>query len=160
MSFSKGFFQSGGESVDAMARARFREDYMAELARARSKGYTEEHDHEHGPQHLLDWATEYVYLGEPIKVAGMIAAARALLACTVHEHFRAARQQLALPVQDADLREKIGVALYGHNYTEAHENQGIGFWSHLVEEQDRKVDAVLAVLHPAQDEAATVEPEL
>lgn len=86
MGVSKGFFQPGGESFDDIKREHFRNSYTAELARARAKGYTEEHDHEHGPQHLLDWATEYVYLDEPIKAAAMIAAARALLACDVAEH--------------------------------------------------------------------------
>lgn len=73
-------------AAEVEARAQFRNAYTAELERARSKGYTEEHDHEHGPQHLLDWATEYLYRGEPVKAAGLIAAARALLACDVVEH--------------------------------------------------------------------------
>jgi hypothetical protein len=74
------------DAEQTAARAKFRDEHTAELERARSKGYTQEHDHEHGPQHLLDWATEYIYRGEPIKAAALIAAARALLACDIHEH--------------------------------------------------------------------------
>lgn len=110
MGVSKGFFEPGGESLDDVARSHFRDEYTAELARARAKGYTEEHDHEHGPQHLLDWATEYIYRGEPIKAAALVAAVRALLACTVSEHGHAPE---VLTIPDMTPEERLLQAIFG-----------------------------------------------
>jgi len=83
-------------------RKRFRDAYTAELKRARNKGYDEVHDHEHGAQHLLDWATEYIFRDEPVKAAAMIAAARSLLACAIPEHSHGALSHDARQGSDDD----------------------------------------------------------
>jgi len=47
----------------------------AERARQIDKGYTPEHDDEHGVPHLITWAQNYVHNGEPIKAMALMAAA-------------------------------------------------------------------------------------
>jgi predicted ThiF/HesA family dinucleotide-utilizing enzyme len=53
---------------------------VVERARQVAKGYTPEQDAEHGPDHLLMWAEEYIYRGEPVKAAALMRAAREVLA--------------------------------------------------------------------------------
>lgn len=50
-----------------------------ERERQREKGFTSEHDREHGVDHLLMWAQEYARRGKPVKSAALIEAARELL---------------------------------------------------------------------------------
>jgi hypothetical protein len=69
-----------------------------ERTRQREKGYTPEHDTQHGIDHLLMWAQEYARRGEPVKSAALIEAARELL-----------------------LARSSGVADTGHNWTETEE---------------------------------------
>lgn len=57
----------------------FKEQIEAEAAKAVEKGYTPEHDREHGADHLLNWAVEYARLGKPAASANLIQAARRVL---------------------------------------------------------------------------------
>ena len=64
---------------------------------------------------------------------------------------RAARQQLALPVQDADLREKIAQAIYDVRDDPYDDTEWSDLSSADKERYHCDADAALAVLHPAQD---------
>ena len=57
----------------------FHRAVAAELGRAERKGYSPEHDDEHGLDHLLELAFQYVAQGSTVKAGTMIVAARAYL---------------------------------------------------------------------------------
>ncbi len=56
----------------------WRDSIVDERCQQPSKGYTSDHDREHGLDHLLEWAQEYARIGEPLKSAALIEAARDL----------------------------------------------------------------------------------
>ena len=54
----------------------WREDVIAERRRQVELGYDNDHDEKHGVIHLLMWAQRYLSVGETIKAAALIQAAR------------------------------------------------------------------------------------
>jgi hypothetical protein len=60
------------------SRDAWRDSIVDERCQQPSKGYTSDHDREHGLDHLLEWAQEYARIGEPLKSAALIEAARDL----------------------------------------------------------------------------------
>lgn len=63
-------------------RARWRQSIAKERARQIEKGYDAAHDREHGIDHLLTWAQEYVRVSRHVEAAALIEAARELLAAS------------------------------------------------------------------------------
>lgn len=59
--------------------SKFRRLVREERARQVEKGYTKEHDREHGPLHLMALAQVYGRLGEPVKAAALTDAAMDLI---------------------------------------------------------------------------------
>lgn len=52
---------------------------QAKRAEQRAKGYTAEHDREHGVEHLLLWAQDYASRGRHLDAAALVEAAREVL---------------------------------------------------------------------------------
>lgn len=52
---------------------------QAKRAEQRAKGYTAEHDREHGVEHLLAWAQDYASRGRHLDAAALVEAAREVL---------------------------------------------------------------------------------
>lgn len=67
------------DSIEEATRARFDQSVEAERARHAMKGYTPEHDAEHGIDHLIAWAYEYTWRGDRVKAAAMLVALRDLI---------------------------------------------------------------------------------
>jgi hypothetical protein len=63
-------------AVTTRARNEFDTKVQAERRTHAERGFTAEHDDEHGLDHLLMWAQEYAFRGEAVKSASMIEAAR------------------------------------------------------------------------------------
>lgn len=53
--------------------------YESQNKYARAKGYSLEHDRQHGLEHLVDWALHYLSQGEDHKAGGLLIAAKELL---------------------------------------------------------------------------------
>lgn len=66
-------------STRVASPVRFRRLVAAERRRQLEKGYTAEHDAQHGPLHLLALSQIYGRLGEPIKAAALTEAAMDLI---------------------------------------------------------------------------------
>lgn len=71
-----GFCRS--EVPEPPTREAWRDSIVDERCQQPSKGYTADHDREHGLDHLLEWAQEYARIGESLKSAALIEAARDL----------------------------------------------------------------------------------
>ena len=144
----------------------WREVIHAERARQIEKGHTPEHDRAAGFNHLIDWAIDYARRGKTVAVGGMLLSLREQLAVqdadteSVCANCGVPIVRYSATANGADLREKIETAVHAELVKAGMDLDGPP-WSYgggdrwpLARELGSKLTtAVLAVLHPAQDEA-------
>lgn len=75
-------FTPGGlvfDSAEDERRYRFDQTVASERAKHEARGYTPEHDAQHGPGHLIAFAYEYCRRGDSIKAASVLLALQDLI---------------------------------------------------------------------------------
>jgi hypothetical protein len=113
------------------------EAIIAERARHPEKGYTAEHDREHGVKHLLNWAIDYSRRGKAVESSSLIHSAMSLLDEPVPADEREA------------LATVIGHAIYGKENWETTHDVDPHPWGYLADEQDNLAGRVAEAVSAA-----------